>query len=115
MERLTIKGDKSKLIYTKFSLDEIMTKLAEYEDLEEQGLIPRFHMGDEFWSIRLGKILKAKIVMLQQKKDGSWQYRFSREITPEYHDTADYKESDIGKCYFLTKAEAEKALAEMEK
>ena len=86
-----------------------------YMELEEQGLLPRFHLGDEFWTIRLGKVLKSKIVMIQQKKDGDWQYRFSRETAPQYHDTANYKESDFNKRFFLKKEAAEAALKEMEK
>ena len=91
----------------------LYNKLREYEDAEEQGMIPRFHLGDELWSIRLGKVLKSKIVMIQQKKDGTWQYRLSREITLEYHDTANYKESDCGNRFFLTREEAEAALERM--
>ena len=113
MERLTTRHNGVAVIKDKNKHKEAMEKLARYEELEEQGLLPRFHLGDEFWTIRLGKILKARIVMLQQKKDGSWQYRLSREITSEYHDTVNCKESKFGKTVFLTKAEAEKALAEM--
>ena len=116
MERVTRKhfrpGNSVKLIKEDVLL-KMYDKLAEYEDAEEQGLLPRFHLGDEFWTIRLGKVLKSKIVMLQQKKDGSWQYRFSQEITPEYHDTHNYKESEFGKRFFLTKEEAENELAKM--
>lgn len=85
-------------------------KLAAYEDAEEQGLLPKFHLGDEFWTICLGKVLKSKIVMIQQKKDGTWQYRFSQEHNPTYHTTHDYKESHHGKFFFNTKEEAELAL-----
>lgn len=117
MGRLTIKKEDGSYTFDQAAsqLPLIMQKLGEMEDAEEQGLLPRFHLGDEFWTIRLGKVLKAKVVMLQQKKDGSWQYRFSQEITPEYHDTHNYKESEFGKRFFLTKEEAEQALARMEK
>ena len=125
MERLTTKfnggylfnlppkKDENDLKTHEEYIDKVSVKLGEYEDAEEQGLLPRFHLGDEFWTIRLGKVLKAKVVMLQQKKDGSWQYRFSQEITPEYHDTHNYKESEFGKRFFLAKEEAEQALAKM--
>lgn len=95
-------------------LQEIIKKLAEYEDLEEQGLLPKFHLGDEFWTVRCREVLKSKIVMLQQKKDGTWRYRFSQEISSKYHDTSDYEEKDYGKYFFNVKEEAEK-LAEKEK
>lgn len=79
-------------------------KLADYEDAEEQGLIPKFHLGDEFWTIHWNGVRKEKIVMLQQKKDGTWKYRFPT--------TADYEENEFGKYFFNTKEEAEQALAE---
>lgn len=88
-------------------------RLAEYEDAEEQGLLPRFHLGDEFWALRLGRVVKAKVVMLQQKKDGTWKYRFSLEISSTYHDTVDYEQIEYGKYFWSTKEEAEQKLAEM--
>lgn len=93
-------------------LQEVLDKLGRYEDLEEKGLLPKFHLGDEFWTVRLRKVLKSKIVMLQQKKDGTWRYRFRQEISPKYHDTSDYEESDYGKCFFTNKEEAEKLAKE---
>ena len=84
---------------------DVMCKLADYEDAEEQGLLPKFHLGDEFWTVRCRKVLKSKIVMLQQKKDGTWKYRFSQEISSKYHDTSDYEELDYGRYFFNTKEE----------
>ena len=89
-------------------------KLKHYEDLEEQGLLPRFHLGDEFWTTMIDRVVKAKVVMLQQKKDGSWIYRLSCEITKDYHDTINYEERKYGKCFFETKEEAEAKLKELE-
>ena len=77
-------------------------------DADEKGLLPKFHLNDEFWTVRCGEVLKSKIVMLQQKKDGTWRYRFSQEISPKYHDTHDYEELDYGKYFFDDKKEAEK-------
>ncbi len=126
MGRLTVKLPDGRIILKEhynevfsrehgfFVEGDAIDKLAAYEDAEEQGLIPKFNLGDEFWTIRLGEVLKAKVVMLQQKKDGSWQYRFSREISPEYHSTVDFEESKFGKCFFLTKEEAEATLERME-
>ena len=84
-------------------------KLGEYEDAEEQGLLPKFHLGDEFWTSWLGKPLKAKIVMLQQKKNGLWKYRFCDEQS----NTHDYAENEFGKYFWTTKEEAEQALKQM--
>ena len=53
--------------------------------------------------------------MLQQKKDGTWRYRFRQEISPKYHDTSDYEESDYGKYFFVDKEEAEKLAEEQKK
>ena len=88
----------------------LLRSLAEYEDAEEQGLLPRFHLGDEFWALRLGRVVKAKVVMLQQKKDGTWKYRFSLEISSTYHDTVDYEQIEYGKYFWSNKEEAEREL-----
>lgn len=93
--------------------DSIIDKLGAYEDLEEQGLLPRFHLGDEFWALRLGRVVKAKVVMLQQKKDGTWKYRFSLEISSTYHDTVDYEQIEYGKYFWSTKEQAEQKLESM--
>ena len=92
---------------------DIFKKLAHYEDLEEQGLLPRFHLSEEFWTFYLDRVEKAKVVMLQQKKDGSWKYRLSREITKEYHSTIDYEEREYGEYFFNTKEEAKAKLEEL--
>ena len=89
---------------------EHMHELAEYWEVEKQGLLPKFHMADEFWVIGYSnRVLKAKIVMLQQKKDKTWKYRFC----DEYSNTYDYAESEVGKRFFLTRAEAEQFLMNM--
>lgn len=85
---------------------ETFEEFNRYKDLEEQGLLSKFHLGDEFWVEWVGEILKAKIVMLQQKKDGTWKYRFCDEKSH----TFDYKEKHYGKYFFDTKAEAEEVL-----
>ena len=95
------------------NLEFALEELAHYEDLKETGLIPRFHLGDEFWTIRLNRVVKSKIVMLQQKKDGTWRYRFSQEISPKYHDTHDYEECDYGEYFWTFEEEAEQKLVEM--
>lgn len=106
MERLTIRDRNGFAHATNVGYFDLVKKLAEYEDAEEQGLIPKFHLGDEFWTKWLGKPLKAKIVMLQQKKNGIWKYRFCDE---QSH-THDYEENEFGKYFWTTKEEAEQAL-----
>lgn len=90
-----------------------LEELKDYKDAEEDGLLPKFHLGDEFWCLYIDKVVKAKIVSLQQKKDGSWNYTLSREISENYHDIAYYKERKYGKYFWSTKSEAEQALAKM--
>ena len=91
-----------------YLIGEAVDKLAEYEDAEEQGLLPKFHLGDEFWTLGgwWDKPKKEKIVMLQQKKDGTWKYRFPK--------LCDCEEKEFGKYFFATKEEAEQALAKMD-
>lgn len=100
--------------YSRVNFEKVLMKLGKYEDLEEQGLLPRFHLGDEFWTTMIDRVVKAKVVMLQQKKDGSWIYRLSCEITKDYHDTINYEERKYGKCFFDTKEEAEEKLKELQ-
>ena len=108
MERLTRRNADGSVGISEFryynyqDFQKLARKLAEYEDLEEKGLLPKFHLGDEFWTVRLREVLKSEIVMLQQKKDGTWRY------SPKYHDTSDYEESDYCKYFFPNKEEAEK-------
>ena len=85
---------------------EALEKYAEYTELEEQGLLPKFHLGDCFWVEWLYKPIKAKVVMIMQKKDGTWRYRFCDE---QSH-THDYEENEVGKYYWFTKEEALKKL-----
>lgn len=86
-----------------------LDELEGYKNAEDQGLLPRFHLGDEFWTVGYSKVSKSKVVMLQQKKDGTWKYRFCNE----YSNTMDCEERELGKYFFATKEEAEQALAEM--
>lgn len=114
MERLTEKlSDGVYVPSSNATRYDIIDKLGEYEQAEEGGLLPRFHLGDEFWCLHIDEIVKAKVVTLQQKKDGSWNYTLSREISHNYHDIAYYKEREYGKYFWSTKPEAEQALAKM--
>lgn len=86
--------------------NEVVEKLAEYEDLEEQGLLVRLpcKIGDKVWDIA-GKEIREQIVDgIEYRPDGFFIYANEDEWLGE-----------LGKLVFLTKAEAEKTLAEMEK
>ena len=75
----------------------LFDKLAEYEDLEEQGLLIRLpcKVGDDVWTIMCGMTGKHPAL-------------FRQEFTLSMF-------SHFGTAVFLTKEEAEAALAEMER
>lgn len=102
---------------------EVLCKLAEYEDAEEDGLLKRLpcKVGDALympweydWNTGIAIITVKKIVI-------DWEDCFYVE-TDLYSDSEAFWEeynygkfsfSDFGKTVFLTKAEAEQALAKM--
>lgn len=75
----------------------MVQKLGEYEDLEEQGLLLRLpcKVGTEVWTIMCGMTGKHPILFKQYFELSMLQY--------------------WGKAVFLTKAEAEQKLKEMER
>lgn len=85
-------------------------KLAEYEDLEEQGLILRLpcKVGDTVWNIRWWDEREESVVV------GGKRY-FRREqkhkVSKGRFSLYDYE--DFGKTVFLTKEEAEAKLKEL--
>lgn len=86
-------------------LYEIANRLAEYEDMEEQGLLVRLpcKVGDTIY--RCGDPIK---------KIYEWQIAYVEVYDDEtvFVDDSDntFVEADIGKTVFLTRKEAEKAL-----
>ena len=90
---------------------DIIEKLAYYEDLEEQGklLVLPCKVGEAVYLIEDYEIWKYK---------SPYEYMEIRKENGEYIfciDSMDFRKEDFGKTVFLTKAEAEKALEEMEK
>ena len=83
---------------------EMFLKAFDESKLLDTVSIPKFNLGDEFWVIHLSGVSKEKITMLQQKKDGTWKYRFSN--------SADYTQDEYGVYFFSTKEEAENAIFE---
>lgn len=131
MERLTQTSDKGGVAFT-FDLDvtcqpsemkkilKIAEKLKEYEDLEEQGLLLRLpcKVGDELYRINCGAkepIIKMRVLQIHFK-----QLHKDRNIiridTINDKDMGEgcYLLDDLGKTVFLTQAEAEQKLKEME-
>lgn len=121
MERLTVKWkdgvydtldpiDIADNEYSKINYEKLLTKLGQYEDVEEQGLL-----------LRLPCKVGTPVYMVAQDCDGdtldcrrgdcegcNYLHSFVEE---NKFDT--YMCDDIGKTVFLTKAEAEQALAKM--
>lgn len=86
---------------------EIIIKLAEYEDLEEQGRLIKLpcKVGDTVYYIDDGEIYWDKVYSIDLRKEkGEFVFCIG---------CMDYKEEDFGKIAFTSKAEAEKALEEM--
>ena len=75
----------------------LFNRLKEYEDAEEQGLLIRLpcKVGDDVWTIMCG---------MTGKHPALFRHEFTLSMF-----------SHFGTAVFLTKEEAEKALAEMEK
>ena len=94
----------------------IVTKLADYEDLEEQGLLLRLpcKVGDTVYYISEGFIEPCTVETIfisdYTDKDGNCSYmaeiHYDREDCP-YVSTEIYF-TDIGKTVFLTRAEVER-------
>lgn len=117
MERLTEwKDDKKLLAKTKFSGDfgsaNVLNRLAEYEDLEEQGLllklpIPIGTTVYEFEPLNRGvKECTERTVIKYIMYDDSIWFNFADGFMKDI--------KEFGKTVFLTQAEAEQRLKEME-
>ncbi len=98
MERLTNSGTKE--AKPDVTIREILNKLAEYEDLEEQGLLMKLSckVGDTVFCIHMysggGRV-------------PNWGEIYTSNFSTRMFD-------DFGKTVFLTQAEAEEALKGME-
>lgn len=119
MERLTNIGSNGEIWITdnddtrRFGRKEsAYKKLAEYEDLDEQGLLLRLpcHIGDIIYSITNdGKIYPVKATKEVRIVNGVLHILCE---SCKYVDLVSY--DDIGKTVFLTQEEAEQKLKEME-
>lgn len=123
MERLTVKWtdkvydalDPVDILdneYSKTNYNKLLTKLGEYEDLEEQGLLLRLpcKVGDTVYSIANdGKIYPVKATREVRIVNGVLHIICE---SCRYSDLVSY--DDIGKTVFLTQGEAEQKLKEMD-
>lgn len=100
--------------------DKIPTKLAVYEDLEEQGLLVRLpcKVGDTVYRVNAGA--KQPIIPMTVSEIHFLCYKNERAVRFDAIGKEDMGEScyrleDIGRIVFLTREEAEKKLEEMKK
>jgi hypothetical protein len=102
MERLTTRHCDKAVIKDKSLLAKAMEKLAHYEDLEEQGLLLKLpcKVGSELYCV--------------SKKNSDGRREVISTTVNNIMESFCYADA-IGKGMYLTKSEAEKALAEMEK
>ena len=98
--------------------DKILTKLADYEDLEEQGLLVRLpcKIGDTVYRVNAGA--KQPIIPMTVSEIHFLCYKNERTvrfdaIDKEYMGESCYRLEDIGRIVFLTREEAVKKLEEL--
>ena len=123
MERLTYR-DSERMIedglirpsYSDYSTRRIIERLAEYEDLEEQGLLLRLpcKVGSTLYQPISNRINEYKVIGLCfDITRNEFMYEVAYQIGLEwYKTTCDF--DCIGKTVFLTKYEAKQKLKEME-
>ena len=100
--------------------DKILTKLAVYEDLEEQGLLVRLpcKVGDTVYRVNAGA--KQPIIPMTVSEIHFLCYKNERAVRFDAIGKEDMGEScyrleDIGRIVFLTREDAEKKLEEVKK
>lgn len=132
MERLTVKWadkvydifDPVDVVDNEYSkINRILTKLGEYEDSEEQGRLIKLpcKVGDmlyypeELFNIVIPVRLNEIIISFLGIDTYSYQYNCcSFDECGDVYEDYEFDNNDFGKTVFLTKAEAEKKLKEME-
>ena len=113
MERLTYRTAKGEAMGNSSVADigDILGKLADYEDLEEQGLLLRLPcpIGTTVYNTTWWDCVQEKV-----KVDGKTFYRtvHKHKVSKSTFSLLDI--CDFGKTVFLTKAEAKQKLKEME-
>jgi hypothetical protein len=101
--------------------DKILTKLADYEDLEEQGLLVRLpvKIGDMIWDNDFGHPVSYEIKAFSYGFCDSYvKPNIEDEIIFYYENyngsiTGAFPMSEIGKTVFLTREEAENKFEEL--
>lgn len=125
MERLIKRDEDGNLYASVHDYIIVSKKLAEYEDLEEQGMLLKipcrigdivFHK-DPYKSVYTGvKTYQITNIMISQNKKGEWikKYRAMLLVNGKIVDSQlNFSFDDIGKTVFLTEPEADEALSRM--
>lgn len=100
---------------------DVLERLAEYEDLEEQGKLPKLPcaVGDTVYEICEGFIepCTVEVIFIADYKDKEGNSSYMAEIHYDREDcscvSTEIYFTDIGKTVFLTQEEAEAALKEL--
>lgn len=93
----------------------IVTKLAEYEDLEEQGRILRLPCRPNDIVYRINKEVREPIIRMSVERIVLFDNSYALEVTDKYGRHLLFTADDIGKVLYITREEAEAKLKEMEK
>lgn len=100
-----------KCLYIKDALE----KLAEYEDLEEQGRLIKLpcKVGDTVYGINIDRNIASALKIISVKIYSYAIYFNYQLIDGIYKNIVSFTDFDIGKTVFLTKSEAEAKLKEL--
>lgn len=96
-------------------VNEVCKKLAEYEQLEEQGLLVKLpcKVGDTVYVPTMNFVSELRIIMIAVHMYGAYfRWTLNSGIYPKLDG---FSRSELGKTVFLTREEAEKKLEEMKK
>ena len=110
---VAISNEERKKLYIP-TLEEVYIKLAEYEDLEEQGRLIKLpcKVGDKVYPLSYGYYQELIVMSIQFTKDAEYD---SLEFEMESYDHIHYDcfcLDDIGRTVFFDKDERDKAWAE---
>ena len=98
------------------TIDDVIDKLAEYEDLEEQGRLIKLpcKVGDTVY-VKMESYCKTHYAEAEVRDFVHFiSCGFCAVVTSKYFDKENIPFSEFGKTVFLTKSEAEQKLKEME-